>query len=226
MGDSELRDEEIKRRLDDLEDGWTERKPKNVDKDLVCKALVAFANSVPEGEEAILFIGVDDKGKPIGVENPDKLQKTIRRWADWCYPPIRHTSRVLEVDGKYIVAVIVQADHNRPHFAGPAFVRVGSESPKASEPVFNELIASRLSKARPLLEAKRKGELVSVSVWPFGFGGDDPIPGIPEDCSVIECTPHVAVFQPKLGPPISGEYDQMRLSKINGTQWHVDLSPI
>ena len=51
-----MTDEEIKRRLLDLEDGWTEGKPPNVDRGDVREALVAFANFVPEGEEAILFI--------------------------------------------------------------------------------------------------------------------------------------------------------------------------
>jgi predicted HTH transcriptional regulator len=124
-----MTDGEIKRRLLDLEDGWTERKLQNVARNDVRKALVAFANSVPEGEEAILFIGVADNGTAIGVDNPDSMQKDVRQWAEWCYPPIRHSSRVIESDGKHVVAVIVQPDHNKPHFAGPAYVRVGSERP-------------------------------------------------------------------------------------------------
>jgi len=213
-----MTDEEINRRLLDLEDGWTERKPPTVGGDDVRKALVAFANSVPDGEEAILFIGVADNGTPIGVDNPDNTQKNVRRWADWCYPPIRHTSRVVEWGGKHVVAVIVQPDHNRPHFAGPAFLRVGSESVKASESLFQELVASRDGKARPLIEAKRKGELVSVSVWIFGNRG------IPEECTVVECTPSFAVFQPKSGGPISGDYERIRLGRgADGKQLTVEI---
>ncbi len=95
-----MTDEEIKRRLSDLEDGWTERKLQSVSGDDVRKALVAFANSVPDGEEAILFIGVADNGTPIGVDDPDNMQKKVKRWADWCYPPIRHTSRAIESNGQ------------------------------------------------------------------------------------------------------------------------------
>jgi hypothetical protein len=219
-----MTEDEVKRRLLDLEDGWTERKPQNVGKDDVRKTLVAFANSIPEGEEAILFIGVADNGQPLGVDNPDKTQKSVRQYVDLCYPAIRHTSKVVEWDGKHIVAVIVQPDHNRPHFAGPAFVRIGSESVKASDSVFQELIASRTSKARALLEAKRKDELVSVSLWPMGF--DDYIMrGIPEDCVVVECTPLLAVFQPKAGGSISSDYERMRLSKTpDGKQLRVDVA--
>ncbi len=218
-----MTDEEIKRRLLDLEDGWTERKPPNVDRDDVRKILVAFANSVPEGEEAILFIGVADNGTVIGVDNPDKTQKTVRQSGDWCYPAIRHSSRVVEFEGKHAVAVIVQPDHNRPHFAGPAYTRVGSESVRASESVFDELIASRNSKARPLLDAKRKGESVSVCLWPFGFD-DHIMRGIPIDCMVIECTPIDAVFRSKTGELITGNFERMRLSRAaDGKQTKVEI---
>jgi len=62
-----MTDEELKRRLSDFEDGWTERKEQGVSTDDVRKTLVAFANSVPDGEEAVLFIGISDKGKITGV---------------------------------------------------------------------------------------------------------------------------------------------------------------
>src|SRR6266542_2510502 len=214
-----MTDEEIKRRLLDLEDGWTERKPPNVHRDDVRRTLVAFANSVPEGEEAILFIGLGDKGSIIGEENTYKTQKTVRQWADWCYPAIRYTSRVVESEGKHVVAVIVQPDHNRPHFAGPAFVRVSSESVKASEQVFEDLIATRSSKARPLLEAMRKGELVSVSVWIFGNRST------PQDCKIVECTPWFAVFQPNSGGPIPADFECVRLGRASdGKQLSVEIT--
>ncbi|HEX7333210.1 MAG TPA: ATP-binding protein [Pyrinomonadaceae bacterium] len=212
-----MNDEEIKRRLTDLEDGWTERKLQTVGGDDVRKALVAFANSLPDGEEALLFIGVADDGTAIGVDNPDNMQKNVRRWADWCYPAIRHTSRVIESGGKHVVAVIVQPDHNRPHFAGPAYVRVGSESIKANEILFDELIASRMNKARPLLEAMRKGELVSVVVWHFGNRSI-------LNCKVIDCTAHLAVFQPESGSPFSGDYEQILLGRAaDGKQLRVEI---
>ena len=219
-----MTEEEVKRRLLDIEDGWTERKPQSAVRDDIRKTLVAFANSVPDGEEAILFIGVGDKGQALGVDNPDKMQMSVRQYAELCYPPIRHTSKVVECEGKHVVAVIVQPDHNRPHFAGPAYVRVGSESVRASESQFEELIASRNSKARALLEAKRKGELVSVSLWPMGFN-DYIMRGIPEDCLVVECTAQLAVFQPRSGGAISGDYERLRLSKTpDGKQLRVDVA--
>src|SRR5437016_4997291 len=123
-----MTDEELRRRLYDLEDGWTERKEKGVSTEDFRKALVAFANSVPEGGEAILFVGIANDGNIIGVDNAEKFQRSvIKRAAEGCYPPIRYTARVVDVNGNHVVAVLVQSSHNRPHFAGPAFVRIGSE---------------------------------------------------------------------------------------------------
>jgi hypothetical protein len=56
--------------------------------------------------------------------------------------------------------VIFPHSKKRPHFAGPAYVRVGSESIPATEQKFNELIARRNSKASKLLD--HKNELVTV----------------------------------------------------------------
>jgi hypothetical protein len=103
------------------------------------------------------------------------------------------------------------------------FVRVGSESIKASESQFQELIASRIAKVRPLLEAKRNDEVVSVCVWLFGFN-ERGIPGIPEDYTVVECTPPFVVFRANGGGIISGDYDRMRLSRTpDGKQLRVEI---
>src|SRR5688572_3240933 len=80
----------LRRRLRNREDGFIERKPEGVSTEDIRKTLVAFANSVPEGEQAILYIGVSDDGTPLGVSNTDSLQKNIRRIAEGkCYPPIK-----------------------------------------------------------------------------------------------------------------------------------------
>jgi len=211
-----MTDEELKCRLSDFEDGWTERKENIKSTDDIRKTLVAFANSVPDGDEAVLFVGVADGGNIIGVDNPEKAQNSISKTAsEWCYPPIKHTARVIGVNGKYIVAAIVQASHNKPHFAGPAFIRSGSQSKKASEEVFNQLIASRISKARPLLEAMRKGERVIISrCYCVTL----------VDCAIVECTEHYAVFQPLIGESIYGYYEQIRLKRNSATnQLQVDI---
>lgn len=142
-------------RLNNNEDGFTERKTEAAKPLEFRQTLVAFANSVPEGQMAVLFIGVANDGKVIGVTNSDSLQKKLREIAEnGCYPPVRSQSQVFTVDGKSVVAVLIEASSERPHFAGPAFVRRGSESVVASKQVFEELIASRNTKAGKLLRNK------------------------------------------------------------------------
>lgn len=182
-----MTDDELRKRILDYEDGWTERKEKGVSSEDVCKTLVAFANSLPDGEEAILFIGVSDKGEIRGVDNPEKMQKMVRRLAnDWCYPPINQTSRVIEENSKWIVAVIVRSSKDRPHFAGPAFVRKGSESVNASAKEYEELIASRNSKTRSILQEREKDRVVTVEMKPGNFR---------HICKVVECDAHRAIFR-------------------------------
>ena len=129
----------------------------------VKEALVAFANSLPENQEAVLFIGVTPEGKHVGVENADKCQMNVSKLAkDSCYPPVPCTPTVLKYEGVEVVAAVVQHSKQRPHFVGHAFIRVGSETKKASPEMMEELIASRTDKARRIL--KEKGNLIST-VW-------------------------------------------------------------
>jgi schlafen family protein len=150
----------LRKRLKNREDGFVECKPEGVSTEDIRKTLVAFANSIPEGEQAILFIGVADDGTLLGVNDTDKLQKGVRRVAEEkCYPPIKaHTCKVFEESGKSIVAVIVSASASRPHFAGTAYVRIGSESVKAPEQIFEQMLA------------KWKRLKIDASVKPMPYG--------------------------------------------------------
>jgi hypothetical protein len=191
-----MTDEELKLRFRDHEDGWTERKPTDVGFQDVCKTMSAFANSLPDGHSGILFIGVSNDGVPSGVDNTDKKQKWVRRLAEHtCYPPIAINCRVFEESGQNIVAVIVKASSNRPHFTGPAFVRKGSESIEASKDQFEDLIASRNSIVKMLLGEQQNGRDVIVKKQGTMLLAE--IGGI--ICQVVECNPHYAVFAPTDG---------------------------
>ena len=163
-------------RLRNKEDTFVERKPEGAASAEFRRTLVAFANSVPEGRTAVLFIGVSDSGEITGIGNSDKLQKTVRDICERdCYPPIRYTSEVLNDGTKDVLAVEIGPSTKRPHFAGAAYIRRGSESVAASEEILNEMIASRNTKAGQLLS--HKGETVTVdyeyhSWYPLGRAFD------------------------------------------------------
>jgi hypothetical protein len=141
----------LKELLKAPEDALLERKPGTVNRDEIRRTVVAFANSVQNGQEAILLIGVDDRGNVLGVENTDTKQKEVRRvCAEDCYPEIAHQSQVFVIEGKPLVIVTVPPSRRRPHFAGPAYVRRGSESIAATAEVYEDLINSRVDKCRVL----------------------------------------------------------------------------
>jgi hypothetical protein len=197
--------EELKARLYDHEDGWVERKTKNIKDEEILEALVGFANSVPPKEKGLLFIGVSDDGKPLGVDNPDKLQKKINRLSDWCYPGVEYQCQVITEDDFPIVAVIIEASDNRPHFAGPAYIRVGSQFRKASERKFNELIDRRIDIVNWILAERDADREVYIE--------DKRYSGAPRNlCKVKECNSQYAVFQVL---PASDDLRSTPVSKIS-----------
>lgn len=139
----------------DGESNLLERKPKSVNADGYRKTIVAFANSVPRDQEAVLFIGVGDKGEIIGCSETDSLQKKIRAFCESeCYPPIKYRTEVRMFDGKEVLAIVVPHSSTRPHFSGAAYVRVGSESKTANEQQYREFVASRSEVGATLLSYK------------------------------------------------------------------------
>jgi hypothetical protein len=130
------------------EDHLLERKVESDLKDLK-KTLVGFANSVRPGHTAVLLIGEKDGGEVVGVQNPDGIQKTVRKEADEIYPPIVWRSAVYG-DAKKCVRVEVEYSSETPHFAGAAWVRRGSETIKATPAMLDKLIALRSSKMREI----------------------------------------------------------------------------
>jgi hypothetical protein len=160
---------DLQSRLRDPEDRFVERKPERAGKSDFKRTLVAFANSVPANRTGVLFVGVGDRGEIQGVENPDRVQKDLRHLAENdCYPPIYIDTEALVVDGKVVVAAVVGSSPDRPHFAGHAYIRRGSESVSASKRLFDELILSREDKRRVLLEWRGTTCTVQAIGKPFG----------------------------------------------------------
>ena len=81
---------------------------------------------------------------------------------------------------------------NKPHFAGPAYIRSGSESVEASEELYNELIATHCSLAGQIL--KWKDKIITVRVQGKRLGDPRPLndPGYRPSsysCRVVACSP-------------------------------------
>jgi len=148
------------------EDNILERKVESDLKDLL-KTLVGFANTVKPGHQAVLLIGEKNDGTAQGVKNPDNIQKKVREECDKIYPDILYRQAVYEKDGKKCVRVEVENSGQTPHFGGQAWVRVGSETIKATDEIFQSLIDVR------------SGIVMELSKWmekEVTVQGSQPIP--------------------------------------------------
>jgi Putative DNA-binding domain len=130
------------------------------------KTICAFANSTPEGRHSVLLLGVSDAGTVIGLSS-DSIDKTqrdiIAMGKEDFYPPITLDTQLVVVEGKTVVAVIVEHSMKRPHFAGHSYVRNGPTSRQASENQYNEFVLDRIDKVRRIL--REKGNIITVE-WP------------------------------------------------------------
>lgn len=160
------------------ESSLVERKPDGFKDREARKTVVAFANSVPEGQEAVLFIGVHDKtGELLGVANADELQRKYSKVLAECYPSITYQMHALTISGRTAVAIVVPSSARRPHFAGGAYVRSGAQSVVASDEMYDELIISRNDKTRELLKYKHGFTILSVRGINYHLGSNKPFSG-------------------------------------------------
>jgi hypothetical protein len=157
-----LSDADLLARLKNFEDHFVERKTSGDKKRDWLKTVVAFANSAPNGYPCVLYLGVKDDGEIEPQSNLDSLQKSFNQEMKNAYPPVPYLTKTVNDGERQALAVIVLGSELRPHFAGLAYVRKGSESINASEQQFEELIAKRNSKAARILQWKDKNITVFV----------------------------------------------------------------
>jgi len=147
------------------EDSLREKKVESDLKDLL-KTLVAFANSVSPEDTAQIFIGEKDDGTVQGVTSPDAIQKAVQREAEKIYPEIYYRTEVYEREGKQCVRVDVKRNGLAPHFGGPAWIRRGSETRKATDELYQQMIDQRQSKVSLLLKWLNKEVTVEGTEQP------------------------------------------------------------
>lgn len=137
---------------------FVERKSKTDTRGWV-RSVVAFANSNPIGSVGVLYIGVKDDGTIPGLgqkELEDTMKSLGSTIAEYTWPPVFVMPITVTVEGKSCIAAVVPYSDQRPHFAGKAYVRRGTETVDATAAQYDELIATRNSKAREILNWKSK----------------------------------------------------------------------
>jgi len=112
-----------------------------------------------------LCIGVKDDGTIESSQHDlDTLQKTFERELEVVYPPILHHTRVVSAPEGKFVAVIIPGSSQGPHFSGPAYVRSGSTTTRASEQQYERVTDRRERKVREILKWKNI-TIKLVRIW-------------------------------------------------------------
>jgi hypothetical protein len=161
---------------------------KKVESDLgdLLKTMVAFANSVAPGDTAKIFIGEMDDGTVQGVTNPESINRRVVKDADKIYPPIYYRTEVYERDGRQCVRVDIKHNGQAPHFGGPAWARQGSQTTKATEELYQQMIDQRQSKVRVLMQWLNKVVTVEGTQRPKAVSPGGNVPMLNQEWSVGE----------------------------------------
>jgi predicted HTH transcriptional regulator len=176
-------DADILQKLKNTEDATVERKVRSDLRD-IRKSVVAFSNSLPVDDPAIIFVGVRDNGEIESDVDTEDLQEKVSKSLKEIYPPVFPQILTRECEGKKFVVVIVRGSSERPHFSGLAYIRKDSRSVKSSEEEFDRLVSQRSSKAAEIL--KWKGKVVSTVHYFKRFSFGETIPSSDEYSATIE----------------------------------------
>lgn len=114
------------------------------------KEVVAFLNYLGGG---VIYLGIDDTGNPIGIENADQVQLQIKdRVKNNIAPSCMGLFDVVEesIDNKSIIKLIVASGQERPYYikkygmsSKGAFVRSGSAAEPMTEKMIEDLFTKR-----------------------------------------------------------------------------------
>lgn len=117
------------------------------------RSVVAFLNS---NEGGLLYVGVDDNGVPVGVENIDMVQRQIvDRIKDNVSPSALGLFDVTieKIDGVHVIKTIVSSGTEKPYYIRNlgrsekgCFIRVGS----SVQPMTTRMIDDLYSRHRPV----------------------------------------------------------------------------
>ncbi len=138
----------------DLESDRVERTESISDMEKFCIAACSFANDFPNHREpGFLLVGVNNRGKSVGLKVTDKLLLTlgeVRANGNVLPMPETRVYRLVLSDGSGEVAVLEVAPSDLPpvRFKGQVWIRVGPRRAVASESEERRLTERQVSHAR------------------------------------------------------------------------------
>jgi Putative DNA-binding domain len=149
-----VKPEEIEALLTSEESETLERK-QGLDKDAICKSLIAFANDMYGHGGGCVVVGQAPDKSLVGLQpGGDEIQRIISDLArNNCSPAVPVSVECYEKDGKRLAIVEIPASPARPHFTGKAWVRMGSTTRQATD---SEII---------LLRAVEENRKIAILKW-------------------------------------------------------------
>ena len=124
-------DQELERLLDDLESDRTERKQswEGSSPETGRQAVCAFANDLPDHRvPGVLFVGVNDQGRPVGLRITDQLLQTladIKTDGQTLPPPSIHVQKRTLRGVDCAVVTVIPSDTPPVRYKGQVWVRIG-----------------------------------------------------------------------------------------------------
>lgn len=130
----------------------------------VAKEMVAFSNS----GGGIIFMGVDDNGCPIGIENPLKVDERLASIAKGCNPPLWPKISRINISSDITVVYAEILCSPICTYKGRVYIRVGTTSREAGGKEIEKLneqlnpkyikLEADLEKARRVSKRKLKNK--------------------------------------------------------------------
>jgi ATP-dependent DNA helicase RecG len=120
---------ELEQLLEDIESDRVERKESPADGDKIRQAICAFANDLPgHNKPGVLFVGVNDKGAPVGLEITDQILQNLASMRGdgnvLPFPSLDVQKRSLK--GQDVAIVLVHPSDAPPvRFKGTIWIRSG-----------------------------------------------------------------------------------------------------
>jgi len=117
------------------EESETFERKQTLDKEGICKSMVAFANDLHGKGRGIILVGQAPNKSIVGLrENDDEVQRIVVDWArNNCSPSVPVSVECFDKNSKRLAFVSVPPSIARPHFVGKAMVRMGSTNRAATD---------------------------------------------------------------------------------------------
>jgi ATP-dependent DNA helicase RecG len=148
-----MEDADLQSLLADIESDLAERKSSSADGSKLRQAICAFANDLPNHcRPGVVFVGVDDAGRPTGLQITDELLRTLAdmRSDGNILPPPTMAVEKRHLRGADLAVVIVEPSLAPPvRFKGQAWIRVGPRRALATAEEEKRLAERRRTKDLP-----------------------------------------------------------------------------